>query len=97
LATTGPEGWAAKLEIASDPLCVRFKDRVIVLAQEKAAQEADSVPLTESEFAVLDKNGESPPSTREAMFAHMRDRLDDIDDLLLQDVFPPRSMGQHYG
>ncbi len=88
LATTGPEAWAAKLEIASDPLFVRLKDRVIALAQEKAAEEADSVPLTESEFAVLDKSGESPPSTREAMFALMRDRLDDIDDLLLQDVSP---------
>lgn len=30
----------------------------------------------------------SKPQTREAMFALMQDRLDDIDDLLLQDVSP---------
>ncbi len=88
LATTGPEGWAVKLEIANDPLFAHFKDRAIALAQEKAAEEADSVALTEAEFAVLDKSGEVPAATNEAMFALMRDRLDDIDDLLLQDVSP---------
>lgn len=53
-----------------------------------AIEEADGVALTEGEFAVLDAYGETPPSTRDAMFSLMRDRLDDIDDLLLQDVSP---------
>jgi hypothetical protein len=88
LAQIGIDGWAAKLEMANDPLFAHFKDRAIALAQEKAAEEADSVALTEAEFTVLDKSGEAPPSTREAMFALMRDRLDDIDDLLLQDESP---------
>ncbi len=88
LATSGPEGWAVKLEMANDPLFAHFKDRAITLAQEKAAEEADNVALTEAEFAILDKSGEAPPATNEAMFALMRDRLDDIDDLLLQDVSP---------
>jgi hypothetical protein len=88
MATTGSEGWAAKLEMASDPLFAHFRDRAIALAQEKAAEEADSVALTETEFAVLDKSGEAPPATTEAMFALMRDRLEDIDDLLLQDISP---------
>jgi hypothetical protein len=87
-AATGPDGWAAKLEMANDPLFAHIKDRAIALATEKAAEEADGVPLTEAEFAILDKTGEAPPKTREAMFALMRDRLDDIDDLLLQDVSP---------
>jgi hypothetical protein len=88
LATTGTEGWAAKLEMANDPLFAQFKDRALALAQEKAAEEADNVALSEAEFTVLDKSGEAPPSTRDAMFAVMRDRLDDIDDLLLQDESP---------
>jgi hypothetical protein len=88
LATNGPEGWAVKLKIANDPLFAHFKDRAIALAQEKAAEEADSVALTEAEFAALDKGGEVPPATNEAMFALMRDRIEDIDDLLLQDVSP---------
>ena len=88
LSTTGPEGWAVKLKMADDPLFAHIKDRTIALAQERAAEEADNVALTEAEFAILDKTGESPPTTREAMFAIMRDRLDDIDDLLLQDISP---------
>jgi hypothetical protein len=88
LGKTGPEGWAVKLEMANDPLFAHLKDRAIALAQEKAAEEADSVALTETEFNVLDKSGEAPPSTNQAMFALMRDRLDDIDDLLLQDISP---------
>jgi hypothetical protein len=88
LATTGPEGWTVKLEMANDPLFAHIKDRAIALAQETAAEEADSVALTEAAFAILDRTGESPPATREAMFALMRDRLDDIDDLLLQDISP---------
>jgi len=88
LATTGTEGWKAKFEMANDPLFAHFKDRAIAIAQEKAAEEADSIALSEAEFTVLDKSGEAPPSTRDAMFAVMRDRLDDIDDLLLQDESP---------
>ena len=88
LSTTGPEGWAVKLEMAADPLFEHVKSRVIALAEEGAAEEADNVALTETEFAILDKTGESPPRTRETMFALMRDRLDDIDDLLLQDISP---------
>jgi hypothetical protein len=88
LETSGPEGWAIKCEMAADPLFNHIKDRAIALAKEKAAEEADNVSLTEAEFTILDRTGESPPATHEAMFALMRDRLDDIDDLLLQDISP---------
>ncbi len=88
LATTGPESWAVKLEMAADPLFEHMRDRVIALADQRAAEEADNLILTEDQFAILDKTGESPPTTRDAMFALMRDRLDDINDLLLQDVSP---------
>ena len=88
LATTGSEGWAAKLEMAADPLFAHFRDRVIAVARERAAEEADGVALTEGEVVTLEHYGEAPPSTRDAMFALLRDRLDDIDDLLLRDVSP---------
>ena len=87
-ATTGREGWAAKIEMAGDPLFKHIKDRTMALAEERAAEEADNIAVTEVEFAILDKTGETPPKTREAMFTLMRDRLDDIDDLLLQDISP---------
>lgn len=88
LSTTGPEGWAVKLELASDPLFAHLRSRVLLLATEGAAEEVDNLTLTEREFTLVDKTGEAPPSTREAMFALMRDRLDDIEDLLLQDASP---------
>ena len=67
-STTGPEGWAVKVERATDPMFEHLKDRAIALAQERAAEEADNVALTEAEFVILDKTGESPPTTREMMF-----------------------------
>lgn len=88
LAATGTDAWTAKLAMANDPLFAHFKDRAIAVAEEKAAEEADSAPLTEADFAVLDSHGESPPSTSQAMFELLRDRMDDIDDLLLQDISP---------
>jgi hypothetical protein len=88
LATKGIDGWAAKLAMAADPLFAHFKDRAIALAQERAAEEADSTALSEAEFVALDRTGEAPPMTADDMLALMRDRLDDVDDLLLQDVSP---------
>ena len=88
LATTGSEGWSAKLEMAADPLFAHFRDRAFAIALERAAEEADGAAWAETDVVALDRYSESPPSTRDAMFAVMRDRLDDIDDLLLEDVSP---------
>lgn len=84
----GEEGWAAKLEMAADPLCEHFKDRILTVAEEHWAGEVDSVALDDAQAVALDQTGEAPPATNEAMFAVMVDRLDDIDDLLLRDVSP---------
>jgi hypothetical protein len=88
LATTGTEGWAAKLEMAQDPLFANFKDRAMAIARERAAEEVDGAPLSDGQFVALDHYGEAAPSTRDGMFTVMRDRLEDIDDLLLEDVSP---------
>lgn len=87
-ATPGPDGWAAKIELANDPLMRGFKDRGIAIADERAAEEADATRMTEAEVVALERYGEAPPSTRDAMFALLCDRLDDIDDLLLQEESP---------
>lgn len=88
LTAPGAAGWKAKLELASDPQFVDLKDRAVALARERAAEEAEGPAFTEAEVVALDTYGEAPPTTRDAMFAIMRDRLEDIDDLLLQDVSP---------
>lgn len=88
LTAPGAAGWKAKLELASDPQFEDLKDRALALARERAAEEAEGPAFTEAEVVALDTYGEAPPTTRDAMFAIMRDRLEDIDDLLLQDVSP---------
>ena len=88
LRANGEDGWAAKLEMAADPLCEHFKDRILAVAEEYWAEELDAVTSNDAQVIALDKSGEAPPSTNEAMFSVMVDRLDDLDDLLLRDVSP---------
>lgn len=84
----GVEGWATKMTLIDDPLFAHFADRGRILAKEKAAEEADAVTVSEADFKMLDTYGEAPPNTRDTMFQLLRDRLEDIDDLLLQDTSP---------
>ena len=84
----GEEGWAAKLEMAGDPLCAHFKDHILSVAEEHWAKEIDSAAFNEAQAVALDSAGEAPATSNEAMFVIMVDRLDDIDDLLLRDVSP---------
>jgi hypothetical protein len=88
LKASGEEGWAAKLEMADDPLCHHFKDRIIAMAEEQRAEEADAAIFDDVQAIALDRTGEAPPSSNEAMFALMVDRLDDLDELLLSDASP---------
>ena len=86
--TKGEDGLAAKLEIANDSLCVSFKDRLLTIAEEKWAQEIDAKTFSEEQAVVLDRSWEVPASTNEDMFEIMKDRLSDIDELLLGDASP---------
>ena len=88
LNAKGEEAWAAKLQMANDPLCAHFKDRIIAVAEECWAQEVDGDAYDHKQAIALDKTGESPASTNEAMFAIMSDRLEDLDELLLLDISP---------
>lgn len=88
LDLSGSEGWSTKMAMIDDPLFAHFADRGRILAEEKAAEEADAANLSETEFKTLDTYGEAPPNTRDAMYQLLRDRLDDIDDALLQDTSP---------
>ena len=89
LEAKGEESWAAKLEMANDPLYAHFKERTFsAVAEEHWAQEIDSVAFDEKQAVALDKTGEAPASTNEAMFAIMSDRLLDLNELLRSDVSP---------
>ncbi len=88
LNTKGDEGWTAKLEMAEDPLCEHFKDKILAVAEENWAQEIDASAFNEAQAVALDRTREAPASTNEAMFAIMKDRLSDLDDLLQRDTSP---------
>ncbi|SFN31166.1 NACHT domain-containing protein [Dokdonella immobilis] len=87
-ARKGDEGWAAKMEMANDPLCEHFRDRIVAVAQETWAQEFDSDALDDEQVATLEDSLEAPPSTNEAMYAMLMDRLAQLDDRLLRDDSP---------
>ncbi|MBI5450359.1 MAG: ATP-binding protein [Gammaproteobacteria bacterium] len=88
LDAKGPEGWVVKLKMANDPLFAHFRDRALLIAREKAAEESDRAVLSELDVVSIDRYREAPPTTRDEMFALMVDRLDDLYDLLLQDDSP---------
>lgn len=88
LNAKGEEALAAKLEMAADPLCARFKDRILAMTEENWAQEIDADGHGEEDALLLDRYGEAPAKTNEAMIALMKDRLSDLDDRLLMDSSP---------
>jgi len=94
LAKEGPDAWAAKIEMAGDPLFSHFRDRALALALEKAAEESDREQHSHSDIASLFSRQESPPKTRDSMFELLVDRLDDFDDLLLHDDSPREAWAQ---
>lgn len=91
LDTTGQAGWDVKLAMMSDPLFHHFKDRIAAIARQRAAEEADATAFDESQIVALEQYRELAPRTRNDMFSIMVDRLDDLDDLLLQDESPRAS------
>jgi hypothetical protein len=84
----GLEAWQVKIEMVNDPLFSHFRDRLAALAREKSAEESDESSIGEADMALFDKYGEIPPATRDELFAIMVDRLDDLEDMLLQDDSP---------
>ncbi|MGC3027394.1 hypothetical protein ACPUER_19980 [Burkholderia sp. DN3021] len=94
LDAKGPDAWVAKLEMSADPLFAHFRDRLNALAREKAAEEADDAVFEEADVTALNLYGEAPPTTHDDMFSLLVDRLDDLDDLLLQDVSPRAGWAQ---
>lgn len=84
----GEDGLNAKLEMAADPLCEHFKDRILAVAEENWAQEIDAGVYDEAQAVALNRCSEAAALTNEAMFAILKDRLANLDDLLLRDGSP---------
>ncbi len=84
----GPLALKLKLQLAEDHNAARYRDRVIAIAREKLAAELDTFSLDEVEVVRFERDFEFAPKSRREMAALLEARLDDIDDLLLQDGSP---------
>jgi hypothetical protein len=85
LDAKGDRAWEAKITVANDPLCAHFKDRILARAEEGWAEEIDAASFDEAQVVELDSKGEASPTTNEAMFSVMVDRIERIRDSLLLD------------
>jgi hypothetical protein len=88
LDAKGREAWLLKLELANEPLIAHFRDRFVRLAREKLAEEIDSEAMTEADIIAIGRNLEAPPRTRDEMFALLKDRIEELEDVLRQDTSP---------
>lgn len=84
LDAKGPDAWRVKIEMAKDPFLFHFRDRLTSIAREKLAEEIDSTAASEAEVLNLENGLDLGPKTRDQMFKTLRDRLDDLDDLLCE-------------
>jgi hypothetical protein len=92
LARTGPAAWAIKQAMRSDPLFAHFKDRLDQMAREKAASEAEGLPLADRDLAQIDALGEAPQVDRNGMFQLMIDRLADLQHDIAAHEFSERAI-----
>ena len=88
LNSKGVDAWNSKLAIANDPLFGGVRNRVLFLAREREAQEVDGTLRSEEELKKFFNFREMPPNTHGEMFSLLKDRLDDIEDLLKRDDSP---------
>jgi len=92
LARGGAEAWAIKQDMRNDPLFAHFKDRLDQLAREKAASEAEGLPLADRDISQVELYGEAPQADRNGMFRVMIDRFTDLQHDIRAHEFSERSI-----
>ena len=86
LRASGPEAWQAKVAIANDPALAMTRDRLLVIANEGAAEEAQGASLDEQAVAAFERGNDVAPRSHAQMAALIGDRLDEIEDWLSGDT-----------
>jgi hypothetical protein len=94
LDTAGAEAQRVVSELAEDPAFAHFPDRLRLLARQRAAKDAESLPLRPGDVVALEKRYEVPPHDRDSLFAVMNDRLDQLAHDLAHDDFSDRRLLQ---
>lgn len=86
--TKGADAWREKLAFIDNPLVSHFRDRGLALATEAMAREWDAPNYSLADVAQIERAWDLPPVTRADMAALLTDRLDQLDDRLLEDSSP---------
>lgn len=94
IKATGAAAYQAKLDLSADPLFAHAKDRIAAMAHEKLAEEADCSVVTMEALAKLFRGDELEPKTSTDMAHLLRDRLDDLQDLMGRDKSPRNAWAQ---
>ena len=76
--TPGPAAHRALLKLAGEDPFSEFRDRMCLLARQRAAADAEFAPLTPIQVSDLESSLEAPPRDRDSLFAVMMDRLGDL-------------------
>jgi hypothetical protein len=88
LQAPGLDGFKAKISLSQHPLFSDMRDRIIALAREWQAEEADAAESTTDDVALLYRTGELPPRTGLDMAQLLEYRIDDLQELMLRDTGP---------
>lgn len=88
--TPGPEAREALLEMAEDGIFGDLRDRVKLLARERAAGDAEWAAFDTAAVVALEERYEAPPSDGKGLFAVMMDRLGDLGYELAHSDFSDR-------
>jgi hypothetical protein len=87
----GPNALQAKLELSQHALFADMQDRIRALARDRLAEEADALQAEPSDMPNLLRGRDLPPRTHADMSRLLVDRLDDLQDLMLDDASPRRA------
>ena len=86
----GPDARRALLELAEDEGFADMRDRLSLLARERAALDAEFRPFDSEAVVALGERYEAPPNDGRGLFAVMMDRLEDLDHDLAHGDFSDR-------
>jgi len=90
LETPGPVAQQTILALAKEPDFAHIPDRLVLLARERAAADAEFEPYTTQAIDALERHLELPPHDRDGIFELMMDRLRDLQHDLAHHDFSDR-------
>ncbi|GAA0623977.1 hypothetical protein GCM10009422_20300 [Brevundimonas kwangchunensis] len=87
----GPEAYRALLVMAEEPLFAHMKDRLRLMARQRASNDSEPDALSPQEIRTWEDRFETPPKNRDELFQVVLDRLDDMRHDILHHDFNDRA------